>query len=99
MYSCPQCSATVTLGQFLRHTWWTPIECRSCSSKLRVNRKEIWKHCTPALLFTFSSVATRHFLPNYMRGLRMPFLIIGSCAILYLVYGLYAAKLEVIKNG
>jgi hypothetical protein len=66
---------------------------------MQIDRKEMWKHGLPTIIFLFSSLTTRLVFDNYSQGLRVVFLVFGGGALIYLLSWLFSAKLEVIKNS
>lgn len=50
MKKCPNCNSTISLGQIMKHSTWTPIICKNCNTKLHFNRKSWFKIVTPVIV-------------------------------------------------
>ena len=46
---CPRCNGEISAPHTWHHTWWTPITCQRCSTKLQFERQDYFKKASPLL--------------------------------------------------
>jgi len=79
----------------MKHTWWSPIICKSCNSKLHFNKKEWYKIIAPMCILTIFCLLVI-WLPEPIRKLKYFILLIGTFIIL--VIGAFIKFLVDIKS-
>ena len=82
MVQCPQCGSKITVHQKLLCSYWTPIVCSGCHTRLIYGKKELEKLLVPVFLILLinSSVLAIVTFPQFQE-IRL----VGSTVLLYIL--------------
>ena len=64
MAMCPNCNAEISQKKLWRHSWFTPISCDQCGTKLQFNKAQYYRLILPLILLALATPLVILSTPN-----------------------------------
>ena len=93
MNTCPNCKSHFGIGQHLKHTWWSPMQCNKCGKKWNYSKKEFYYAFSPfaivvilGILTAFGGISVLSKVVYYYLSMALLMLLILSAVYSFLLF-------------